>query len=463
MSGSILETFFILFETNADDVGKGTDKARESGKKMADGLKDADDVSKKLGDDFLKMSKAAVGALSAVFAVGLMSSRLMQAAAYTDELNLQAKALDVNIGKLDAYGRVMERNGGSAEGFRAGLANINQDAQNLALTGQSSLLPMMGRLGVAMIGAGGKARNVMDMLPEIADALAGMDKGQAMAIGRNLGFDEGTIMTLMQGRKAVEEMAKKQEALGVRSAKDAEMVRKFAEGMTDLKNVGMSVAMGLANIVLPVFTAINNAITKSAEYIDRHQPFFEFFFQALGAGLLVVSGIILSSYVPAMASAAAATLAATWPFILLAGLFVAVAAGFALLYDEITHYVNGQDSLIGRILGPWEDLKKKMQGALDIAKTLASVALSPMTLISKGVSMGRQFLEDATTSQIGAQSSAAITARGGNRSSSNSLSVGQMTVNTQATDAKGMAESAYGALREQVNQTIDQEDDGLEA
>ena len=46
-------------------------------------------------------------------------------------------------------------------------------------------------------------------------------------------------------------------------------------------------------------------------------------------------------------------------------------------------------------------------------------------------------------------------------SSSNSLSVGSVTINTQATDASGIAQSFHGEMQKQYSQTINSYDDGV--
>ena len=55
-----------------------------------------------------------------------------------------------------------------------------------------------------------------------------------------------------------------------------------------------------------------------------------------------------------MLAAAAATLAATWPIwpLLRSSL---LAAAFALVYDDIMNFIDGNDSMIGRILDKYPD------------------------------------------------------------------------------------------------------------
>jgi hypothetical protein len=238
-------------------------------------------------------------------------------------------------------------------------------------------------------------------------------------------------------------------------------------------------------------------------------------FKVLGE-IFIAAGIgILTYYLPAISAAAAATILATWPFLLAAA---AVAALF-LAIDDLVTFLNGGDSVIGdfakefpllgdviravaaaisgdlgpalKMLGALSDgivkrMREAWQGFVDFilsipnmigdvigrfGKFIASIGMAGVIGMSPAASLPRGFDEDLqagksalgeTNTPLGARSSTSIFARGsrgGDRT--NSVKIDKIEVNTQATDANGIAGAVGGAMDHQLRQTLDQHDDGV--
>ena len=57
---SILETFFILFDSDAEGVKKGADEAERATSGLEETIKKTDDASTKLGDNFSDIVKGCI-------------------------------------------------------------------------------------------------------------------------------------------------------------------------------------------------------------------------------------------------------------------------------------------------------------------------------------------------------------------------------------------------------------------
>ncbi|EBK2214762.1 hypothetical protein YE88_23790, partial [Salmonella enterica subsp. enterica serovar Schwarzengrund] len=66
----------------------------------------------------------------------------------------------------------------------------------------------------------------------------------------------------------------------------------------------------------------------------------------------------------------AATLAATWPIIAIIAVIALLAAAFALVYDDIMNFIDGNDSMIGRILDKYPALKTVILALWEAFKVL---------------------------------------------------------------------------------------------
>src|SRR5690606_15620348 len=86
-----------------------------------------------------------------------------------------------------------------------------------------------------------------------------------------------------------------------------------------------------------------------------------------------IAAVVAAVYLPAMISAAAATLAATWPIIAIGAAIVAAAAAFALIYDDIMNFIDGNDSLIGQLFENYPIVKDMVMGIVDAFRFMGEI------------------------------------------------------------------------------------------
>jgi hypothetical protein len=244
----------------------------------------------------------------------------------------------------------------------------------------------------------------------------------------------------------------------------------------------------------------------------------------LVAGVFIAIGAVVAVfYVPPMVAAAAATIAATWPILAIAAAIGVAAAAFALIYDDIMNFIDGNDSFIGQMVQKYPAVQSIVEGLAAAFKFLGQMAsdvwraitvgfqqmldfvLTGIKQIASGVSsvasffgigleereqagpqdkrpkgsgsgqdasdvpgndtvlMGKQALATAGASPLNSTSSNAISNANSNSKVENNLSVGELNVNApQATDANGVAAGATGALDKQLKSMQESSANGRE-
>lgn len=547
---SVLETFLILFESNADDVDKGSQQAKRSTDQLDTSIKSTTASTDALGQGFVGMLSGAAGALTSVLSVGAVLAGVMAQATKTDNLKDFTDRLELNIEEVTAWGDAVALSGGTAEGFQMSLDSLIDGMVTFATKGTSRVAPFFKELGIAMVDANGKARNVMEVLPELADAFEGLTKQESAGLGRKLGLDQGTIMLLQQGRREVDAQIARQKELGTITKEDAEIAAKFNDTYDETAKVFRSLFTVIGSTILPVFTAILTGVQSVAGFMAKHSDFMIGLLIALGSAVLIYA-------LPPFISMAVAVVTAFAPFLLMGALIAGVALAFALLYDDIMNFIDGNDSMIGQILtefpiigdiintlidnfkmlwsavswvfesilsviqigvagwrllfgiigdgirdfvtgstlmqsiieaitsafstmgenigAVWDFLTARVQNFVTLIRAVVGLVSGVAGAVSGaldrakanlgigGLPEGKNALQTAATSPIGAQTSNSISNSARTSTKSTSVQTGPITVNTQATDAEGVAGAIGQSLGQQMRQASSTFDDGVAA
>lgn len=520
---SLLEEFFILFTSNADEVKDGAEEAESVTEGLKEKLEETSDQSKKTGQDFTGLVKEAKKAFSSILALGGAATVLFFGARYSEELRMSSLAIGENVGEIEAWGRATQAFGGNAGTMQATLKSLSNSIRETAFTGEGSLSPTLRRLGLNLRDLEGNIKTPLQLLPEIADAFQGLDSAESMHLGEKLGLDQSTILLLQQGRREVELMLDKQRKLGVLTAKDTEVSKKFTAQLADSGTAIIALRQKLVTAALPALTWLFEKLQDLTEFMIKNKDMVTGFF--VGASIAITA-----YYLPAMIRAAAATFAATWPILLLAGLVVGLIATFALLYDEIMAFSRGSDSVIGEAVKRWPFLGDIIDGLVWGFKTLgegikvlsgvssylfegmAMAAGSMLDILGTGITVlmdginglwslvktvfsfigdtlakisggiqkatrglmgmddvaidinkGANSINFASSTPIASQSSRSIINRQSRSERNNTVTLGDVIVQTQATDAKGISQAIGVSLAEQMSQAIYNFDDGVEA
>lgn len=345
MASNTVEQIFVELLLNAKGYNKDADEAVKKSEKLEKGLggteKQAVKTDKSIAKFTTGLGKAVKGVagFAAVIAAGTGLLKLAdEARKANDELNFLSKNLGMSSGEVKAWQGAAAAMGGSAQGMAGDMKSLNSSMNDFAMTGESSMLPMFNTLGVSMVDAQGKVRGTNDVMLDLADSMSKMDREQAFLMGQKLGFDEGTINTLLQGRDAMQEMVDYHKQMYTSNKQELEASRKLSENQAKLGAHWDSMKLMMGNAIIPLLVKLSNIALRFFEFLQRHQKTVKTVFEgmALFLGMLVV---------PLLGKALVAALlfmAPFAPFILTVGL---LAAAFIALYQDYKVWAEGGKSL----------------------------------------------------------------------------------------------------------------------
>jgi hypothetical protein len=370
---SLLETFFFEFDADTSKLKKGLKDSDDLTDKLGKKMEGLDRNAKKVGAAFIDLAKNASAALAGIVALGAVKTMITNSAEQTFQLKQQAAAFAISTEAMSAWQHAIVTAGGTAAGATESLSALHSKLVELArmpggMTPDGFMLQRMG------LNASDMKKGVSDPLSamsKLSDKFSTLSAVQQQFVGKRLGFDQGTITLLAQGRRAFDEHIARMKELGVVTQAQAEAAAKFKYQTAELGIVFDTVARETSSVLLPPLTWLLEKIEGIVLFLREHKNFVTAFFVGLG----VVAADVL---VPAFASAAVAVWAFLAPILAGPALIVAIVAAIALLYDDVKAFMNGQKSLIG-------ELAKKWPWFGDVVRATVDLIIESLKLLNAGV------------------------------------------------------------------------------
>lgn len=489
---ALLDVFQIVFESNAKQARGGLEEVEKAGDDVADSLEEAEKANKKFFASAESIGKAIGSMIAGYFAIGSALERISE----INAIATTAETIGDSVENVDAFSRSLVELGGDAQGARDTLTDLAESMGEALKDKESGRFKQFNELNVALKDAQGNGRATTDVMLDLAGAVEGMSKQEAVFKIKELGItDNRSVEMILKGRKEMERMMRVQKDMGVTTTESARASRMFTEALNKIKGAASNAGTGLVDAVIPSITKVLQWLGTVVDWARDNKDFITGFF-------IAVAAVVTRFYLPAMIRAAVATLAAYAPMLLIGAVIAAVGAAFALVYDDVMNFIKGNDSLIGQIMGKFPALAdvvyliigafqqlgpvitEIMQGVWDIIKgTLdnvltmigyvvkaigsivgAAASVGEWTLGKLGlggggesgsmtqglIQSGKDTLSAAQSNPMNSQTSNSIS-NSNKTSSENNLSIGQMTVNApNATDAKGVAAAVGGDLKKEL-------------
>lgn len=485
----IFDVFTILFQSETDDATKGVDQLDKNVDELA---RSTDKAAKEMADlgqkaeqaassqkSFLDMVGSVAGLAAAYVSLSGIAGKFFQSVGMADQLDEFAKSIDGNIEQLSAWGDAVKMNGGDMASFQASIASLSGEFTAFAVKGKSRIAPFFDELGIRMVDANGKARGVMDVLPELSDAFGKLTKQESLAYGRKMGIDPSLVRTLQGGREELEKLLKRQKELGVITEKQGEISADFNDAIDDTAHAFRSLYLEIAEEILPVFSKIMTVIQDVTIFLREHSGFAIGFFGSIAA-------VIAAVYLPAIVSAIIATGLMVAPFVPVIAAVGALAAALGLMYDDFVTWKEGGKSMIGELVGEFDKWTPVIEGWKQIFNEIKHVVtsmwdaiLNPLDTLDAAkdkllgfvqplkdmmptwgeIKSGALMALENVNTPLSGLSSAAMGA--GSIANSSTVSIGKVEVNTQATDAEGITRDIGAQLGKQLRQTAATYDDGV--
>ena len=439
---AILQTLYILFKANADEVTKTADKVKKSSKDLQTDLGDIESAGRKVGQAFIGITEEFFAFVAAGLSAAAVLGGLKEAANYTVDLANLARTLGVNVEQLDAWSYAVQRAGGNAAEFQASLKSLGEHL-------------------------GGSPQIALAILPQLADVFSRLGRFRAMQYGQSVGLDQHTILLLMQGRTEVEKILQRERELGVVTEANSKTSIDFTNALADNQHAWQMLYVTLDAEILPVLTKLLNALTPAIIYLRQHKDLVEGFFIAIAA----IGAAMIAPFVIAYGSI----------LLVIAGL-AALSAAFAVIYEDVMAFREGHNSLIGDILKRWPAVGTIVKDILTEWKIALLALLDPIKLVEDAFNKISEFFSGGGTKKIqlaiekgaGAlgitQSTYVPSANTNSLLGSNLLfntnrgiNTGPINIFTQATDADGIAGAIGKSLDTHFDQVNNTHADGVVA
>lgn len=470
----ILDTLWTIFEVDTSKSDAAIVHTRKSVDELVEGLEDAEQQGKQTGGTLTSAAIKIGAAFLAAGGVAKTISGAMDLAERTADLGDLAANLDISVEKLSAFSKAMYATGGTAEGALSTIESLTRRMGKGFKDADGPIGKTLTGLGIKLTDSTGKAKDSVDVITELAGALEGVNKAQAYQTLQQLGIsDPKVVENILKGRKELEMLMRVERERGVVTEEAVERAQKLADAQDALRANVSRLSDGFLNNFIPAITKVLQWLEELTSWAGKHQDAIVGFFGAIAA-------IVLAVYLPAMISAAVATLAATWPIIAMIAAVTAVAAAFAIAYEDIMAFIDGNESLTGEILEKYPMVKTVIMGIADAFKVMWETISTILDrawngfktfigffsqvgdLIKKvggmvpssftgAMKVAHEVQTDAASNPMNPVTSSSIVNSTGK--TEQRVQVGQVVVNTQATDSRGIATDIGSELQNQLLST----------
>lgn len=376
---TLIDTLLVSLKLDSGGFANDAKKATTENDKLADsidalnetlggvnetlkGTREQQRKAKEQSDSFTKSINNATKALAGLFTTIFMSTGLTtlieDTARSNDQLNFLSKNLGMNATQVKRWQGAAELSGGSAEGMASSMANLNKSLWDLVTVGDTSILPYFNALNVGVVKNNGELRNLDDILLDVADSLSQMSRPQAYNFAKNMGFDEGTINMLLQGRQEMERQLALQKDIVVSSEQELEISRQLQQqnALVGMQWDGLKTLLG--NYLIPYALKLSATVTGFLGYLNKNRDTAIFIFKALGT----VIGVTL---IPIVLKAATAFVGLFGAIGLLPALLLLLGASLWMLYDDFKKWQENGKSLLGKYWKDWEGTINSVLKKLD--------------------------------------------------------------------------------------------------
>mgnify|MGYP001657660029 FL=1 len=420
---SLLETFFLKFQSDGlKEISAETEGTTQKADKM--------------GNSFVSMSNKVLKALAPVAGLTALLNRSLAFASLGEEMSFLAQNTGMAVEKFQALAIAAENYGGTAEGIAGSMQGLNANLNNMRLgKGGGGVEDAAVTYGINLYGANGLA-TADELLMNVAKRFESLNQTQQIDLGQRLGLDEGTIRLLQTGVANVQAELERGRKYSLFSAEDVENSRKFERTMRDIK-LGLAQIFGVvARSLLPAFTWVGDKVSRFIDLINGNASFIKGFFLALSAILTVLaikSGLAFLPFIGAIA------------------LITAVSAAIGLLIDDIVNFWQGNESLLGTFIEAvknvftalWNFLKEGFNSVLEWLKgtkvgKLFGLSEEKENPEQANMAEAKRKLELTQTPWASVPQGSVSTSYA---NTNQSMRVDNVTINTRATDARGIADS----------------------
>ncbi|MER1764221.1 hypothetical protein KJJ90_03925 [Proteus mirabilis] len=363
LQGDYKELIKLVDEARKKGIETGNSEV-DTQKRVQDELDKTNKKYQEVGNSVTGFVKKALGAVGIVMSIGSIFAESVSRSQEIETLDKLGKQIGVATADVDAFSGAIAELGGSRESAQADLS--------------------------AMAKSFGNTKDSMEKVLQTAGKVQGMSFDKAKKTLEGMGVsDEKTIELMMKGRKELERtMGIQKEYSGI-SKESIESSIKFNSAMAKFQQSSGLLKNSFLEMVIPALSKGLEWLTKLISFCKENKHLVVGFFTA-------ISTILLGKYIYAMKLASISTWATFLPIIAIIAVIALLAAAFALVYDDIMNFIEGNDSMIGRIfekypmvktviLALWEAWKAYFEYLKAVVKVVTDIVVAGWDLMASGL------------------------------------------------------------------------------
>ncbi|MBA5822510.1 hypothetical protein F9877_14260 [Morganella morganii] len=335
-TGGESDAVFKALKQNYDDLQNSISETRRTGeaaaaaetgaqKKVQSALRDSDAAWQSAFDNVAALAEKSLNFAGISTTITGLISDATARAAEIESIDKLGREINITTQDVDAFSGSVAALGGTRSAAQADLS--------------------------AMAKAFGFAGDSMEKVLQTADKVQGMSFSEAKKTLGGLGVeDNSTVEMLMKGREELSRMMETQKDYGGITRESIEQSISFNNAMLSLEQSAGLLKNSLMGMLIPALAQGLDWLEKIVVFAKENKNFVTGFF-------IAVAAVVTGKYVHAMKLAQISTWTAMLPVMAVVAGILLLAAVFALVYDDIMNFIDGNDSMIGRILDSYPGLK----------------------------------------------------------------------------------------------------------
>jgi hypothetical protein len=360
---TVIDSLIVTLGLDSKDVDAKAPGVRQklkdlekSGDSASKGIGGVSKAAKGTGEELTSLAGKMAAFLALIGGTVALRQFTMQAIATNTQLGFLSKNLNIPVQALSAWGIASTMVGGSAQEMQGYIAHLATESLNLSNGLGSSLIPILGKMGVAMIDSKGKARSALDELQDMAKWAQGKNREQVFAWFQQAGMPTGVANLLFENPRqfaAMLEQARKLSPTNQNVSSAAQMTMQLALLHAQFNKLGYE----LLETVTPILEKFFALLEGGLNWCLAHQTAVAAFMAALAAGIGAVSvamGVLFLS-----------TIEISGPILLVVAAIAALAAAFTGLTLDYSSWSHGGASLFD-----WSQFESNIRKAGDAFKWL---------------------------------------------------------------------------------------------
>lgn len=268
MAGTVLDSFVLEFNLDPSKFTAGQRQMMDSLRRLQEtalsNARDVESSTKRTFDLLSSLRREALTTFSIIFGgreVGQMIEHITNLDAATGRFS---RTLGLTANETGVWQGAIRQMGGSTESANAALRSMNEELVRLNQTGQSSILPVLARLGVNPYDRNHNLKTADQIFFDLSAAIerSGMDPRQAAGLLRMAGINDDMINLLTRGTRGLRELIDASRQAGTTTELSAAQAAEYQRQLALLDQSATNLGRNLLSFVLPAINAVTASLAK---------------------------------------------------------------------------------------------------------------------------------------------------------------------------------------------------------